>query len=358
MTEVSHVTRCPHCDTSFRVTDAQLEAAAGSVRCGACLQVFAARDYLLPEPLPEPEHESAPEPPLDPSSVDDESDSSPDEMASARMETADQVPSLDATHEEFVPEDVGEEADQPATEPVVGHWSPKDEAEDAIDDTESDIGEEDADPADDLTDGESDRDHESGVDADTATVPRRDAEDFDGELPEDLTAFSTLHDLDDVDTGSMAPVWRWWLASAALIVVGVLQYLWHERHELARDPAHRDAYLAVCVWLPCQLSEPEATDALGISSLIIRSHDSRDDALTVDALLYNDAPFRQPFPDLRLRFSSLANEPVAARIFDADEYLGGEMAGLKYIPAQTEVRISIDILDPGPDAVNYSLETL
>ena len=33
-------TQCPHCDTKFRVTDNQLQAAEGFVRCGVCSEVF------------------------------------------------------------------------------------------------------------------------------------------------------------------------------------------------------------------------------------------------------------------------------------------------------------------------------
>ena len=33
-------TQCPHCDTRFRVTDAQLTIADGMVRCGICEHVF------------------------------------------------------------------------------------------------------------------------------------------------------------------------------------------------------------------------------------------------------------------------------------------------------------------------------
>ncbi len=45
MTE-SFVTQCPNCSTSFRVNLAQLAVAQGSVRCGACLQVFNAARQL------------------------------------------------------------------------------------------------------------------------------------------------------------------------------------------------------------------------------------------------------------------------------------------------------------------------
>ena len=48
----SFVTQCPHCRTSFRVSRAQLGAAHGAVRCGACMQVFNASQHLLGEPTP------------------------------------------------------------------------------------------------------------------------------------------------------------------------------------------------------------------------------------------------------------------------------------------------------------------
>lgn len=53
----SFVTQCPHCQTSFRVSHAQLSVARGVVRCGACLQVFNAARQLL-------EQRAASEPPV------------------------------------------------------------------------------------------------------------------------------------------------------------------------------------------------------------------------------------------------------------------------------------------------------
>ncbi|MFB9887175.1 DUF3426 domain-containing protein [Balneatrix alpica] len=37
------IARCPHCQTQFRVTQTQLQQAAGRVRCGVCMQVFHAQ---------------------------------------------------------------------------------------------------------------------------------------------------------------------------------------------------------------------------------------------------------------------------------------------------------------------------
>ncbi|GAB2512176.1 DUF3426 domain-containing protein [Microbulbifer agarilyticus] len=41
------VTRCPHCSTSFHVSEPQLRAARGAVRCGSCLQVFRADENIV-----------------------------------------------------------------------------------------------------------------------------------------------------------------------------------------------------------------------------------------------------------------------------------------------------------------------
>ncbi len=45
------LTRCPHCETAFRVTHAQLIPRQGRVRCGACYLVFSALDSLSDEPV-------------------------------------------------------------------------------------------------------------------------------------------------------------------------------------------------------------------------------------------------------------------------------------------------------------------
>jgi predicted Zn finger-like uncharacterized protein len=41
------ITRCPRCETAFRVTENQLQARVGQVRCGRCHSVFDARAALV-----------------------------------------------------------------------------------------------------------------------------------------------------------------------------------------------------------------------------------------------------------------------------------------------------------------------
>ncbi len=65
---MSMYTRCPHCDTVFRVTPQQLQVSSGQVRCGRCQEVFDAFSTLtsrLPSgKLEQPSAPAGPEQPL------------------------------------------------------------------------------------------------------------------------------------------------------------------------------------------------------------------------------------------------------------------------------------------------------
>jgi predicted Zn finger-like uncharacterized protein len=52
----SGTTLCPHCDTRFKITEAQLDAPNGMVRCGFCKRVFDARPNFISD-LPDPQLE-------------------------------------------------------------------------------------------------------------------------------------------------------------------------------------------------------------------------------------------------------------------------------------------------------------
>ncbi len=88
-------------------------------------------------------------------------------------------------------------------------------------------------------------------------------------------------------------------------------------------------------------------------NLVVRNHPEREGALIVDAILLNTAAFDQPFPDLVLEFSDLGGDTVAARQFSPSEYLSGELAGREIMPANQPVHLTLELVDPGEEAVNY-----
>ena len=51
-----YLTRCPACRTKFDLTEEQMNARAGRVRCGECQEIFQANENLIGEPAKEEEH--------------------------------------------------------------------------------------------------------------------------------------------------------------------------------------------------------------------------------------------------------------------------------------------------------------
>jgi len=279
MSEAGLVTRCPNCDTSFHVTEAQLAAAGGAVRCGACLQVFLATEHLVPE---------------------------------------------------------GEVRD-------ASHGAGR-EGEDAL------VAVDEGEPGDEETSGEVPPD--ASVPELTLVDDELDREGFDGELNIEPDPAEIVGEYQPIVARHHA---AWATGALLLAAVLVAQVAWFNRVELSQRPELRFYYERVCQFLPCDLPTYSDEDVLRITDLVVRSHPSVARALMVDAIIRNDASWRQRFPDIELRFSNIRNKLLAERVFRPAEYLAGEMTGLKYIPARTEVRITLEIVDPGPEATNYSL---
>ncbi len=149
----------------------------------------------------------------------------------------------------------------------------------------------------------------------------------------------------------------WSTLASIMAILLFIQVAYFKFDYFSRVEPYRTAYLFVCPMLGCKVPTLIDTTQILATNLIVRNHPSIENALMVDAILINNAPFEQPFPDLILSFSKLDETPVATRRFTPTEYLAGELAGMQYIPERQPVHITLEISDPGPDAVNYSLLT-
>ncbi len=141
------------------------------------------------------------------------------------------------------------------------------------------------------------------------------------------------------------------LALSALVV----QIAWLEFHRLNRIEPYRSVYAKACQYLECELPELIDRSQIKTSNLLVRTHPDVAGALMVDVILQNDADFEQTFPSLLLTFSDLKNQTVASRKLSPQEYLGGELSGMNSMPIKQPIHIGIEILDPGKDAVSYSI---
>lgn len=451
----SFVTQCPHCQTSFRVSHAQLSVARGMVRCGSCLQVFNAAKQLLEqrigavnahaEPAAPAEHSSAtaPAPEETPTvlashsvtvaepaplpvkhetrNVDvDSLDLDDLDVELARLEQReiqlpesfgrasqarehDDVESFSARRDEpevgterwdhglshddveHLPElraEVIVERDDhaPLDEPDAGEDIDRDDdhrTEPSLSLNSNDIDDEPphahlghADTETDGThvserfsalDGDDERDHAHASDDDDAD--ERPHAHGKRERSEPALRDQALLDLTDdpLQLAWQKPKPRTgrrvlWLL-LVLIALGALagQYIWYHFDELARQDQYRPWFQEICPQVGCKVPSKVDIKLLKSSNLVVRSHPEFQGALVVDAIIYNRASFSQPFPLLELRFADTSGQLIASRRFKPGEYLSGELAGKDEMPPQTPIHIALDILDPGPKAVNYSL---
>lgn len=154
--------------------------------------------------------------------------------------------------------------------------------------------------------------------------------------------------------------WQPWHIWSLLNLVAVLlllsQYTYHNFTELARQDSTRPLLAAICPLFGCELPAKVDIEQVKSSNLVIRSHPEFKGALQVDAIIYNRAPFSQPFPLLELTFSDAQGELLMSRKFKAEEYLSGELAGQHNMPQQVPIHIALEILEPSSEIINYSLK--
>lgn len=134
----------------------------------------------------------------------------------------------------------------------------------------------------------------------------------------------------------------------------IIQVAWLQFDTLSRQQPYRSLYSFFCPVFACEVPTMAAPNMIRASNLVVRSHPNADNALMVDTILLNTAPFNQPFPDVVLNFSNVEGKTLAARRFKPVEYLGGELVGQSQMPIGQPVHLTLEIVDPGPDAVSYS----
>ena len=393
----SFVTQCPHCQTSFRVSHTQLSVARGVVRCGSCLQVFNAAKQLLEQRAgkdaitpPAPANAEPPGPrtisqkqwtaaelDLDSLDLDEEL---------ARLEQREIQPTTEfGRHREdnlSASRDTVEHEESPWPDSLFSE-----SAADRVQAAEADLPELELEPSKpsrtepslSLEPVELDDEHQPPPLSlhDPLDVPMHHArlsatDDIDDDLPpiepqrkkrEPAVRAEALQDLTDdplqLDWQKRRSPWGrrfFWLL---LVLLGAAtlagQYIAYHYDELARQDQYRPWFQQLCPQIGCTVPSKVDIAKIKSSNLVVRSHPDFSGALVVDAIIYNRAPFSQPFPLLELRFADLNGHLIASRRFKPGEYLNGDLEGMAEMPPQTPIHVALDILDPGSKAVNYSL---
>ena len=150
-------------------------------------------------------------------------------------------------------------------------------------------------------------------------------------------------------------VMRVFLALGFVALLASLYTLRHRNH-LADNPITRPGYTLWCLAKGCEVPPRLDTTKLAVVSKQIFSHPTIENALVITLVIRNTADFEQRFPKLFLWLSDRGRRTVASNEFDPSEYLPeNNMLVDAKLGAGEQQRISLDVLDPGDDAVSLEL---
>jgi len=378
------LTQCPHCKASFKVSEEQISAANGRVRCGACMNIFDAVAYSISkvgtkktqttasQDTPKPPSSDSPPVELEESILNNEdlfADNPEEDQEEAGYSGSPKV--TDSFNTVFLElDDRRENTQDPYStsfssldeEPSIDQATPKDPIDESW--TQNILNDMESETADKI------EPHISNTETPNQASQNHNAFMTDmPEPPDTLPDSSTQHDQMNYEHANFNfqqdsdPNQRHWFMSVifalfntALVIVLLAQVSWYHYEKLAKYPAISSIYLLACEKLSCTLPKLEDISKIKSHNLIVRSHPTTRKALIIDTVMINEASYGQAFPDIALYFSDINKQVIAQRLIHPDEYRAGELLDWPKMPTMQPIHISLEIIDPGKEAVNYTLE--
>ena len=413
----THLTQCPHCQATFKVQDQHLNAAGGKVRCGSCLEVFNALENLVEptqakttpvsQPTPAVKPQTSPAPATNTSHNEDNTDEdelvfadNPDEDSeddgytgpgTFSSELSDSFLELGESGDNHFSHELENSLDEDVSSKKEG--SDESWAEQMLEDIETNTnssnnsnnsnnkGEQkssdkplfsaelaplDQDTPSNRNQGPSASSSLRSAEPETVSLSNTGKSDQSSQQASQQYSTSDLShqyrnlqadplDLPRASDRSFLGTCVWTILNLGLLITLLAQLAWFHYDKLAQFDQLRPLYEKGCQLVGCKLPDLVDTTKIKSQNLIVRSHPTARKALIIDAVIVNQAPFDQPFPNLALYFSDLNNNIIAQRLFEPSDYIAGEIKNWSAMPKGTPIHISIEILDPGKNAVNYSV---
>lgn len=274
---MSLITACPACQTQFEVTDEQLQAYAGKVRCGECDHVFDARSHLV-------ESTAAP------IAVADTSDVASD--AAVYFKVSAEVAHAD--HTAAVP-DFSVRPDLPLDD----DFSPTllGEAHDAVD----------ASPA----------------------------------IPAFLRDIALADERPALPTSPASQRVFITLSAVLVLLLILQSTYFTRVSLAATYPQTKPLLQALCKPLHCEVSVPRDIAQLTIDDADIQEHKERQGVLIFSSVLMNHGNVAQAYPQVELTLTNTADEPVLRKTLHPAEYLPASVNVAAGLAPQQEQAVKV-----------------
>ena len=355
-------TRCPECQTTFRVSPEQLKARAGKVRCGQCQSIFNALDSLLEEnPDTAQSPTVRPESPLARATPSDSFEKTPLPQETSANEPAfsseraaknstDETASLhDTPHTQA-------QRIEPAFEQTSAHTTestPEDCRNTAFDegapkastpDTAAQITEIPVPSMSEAAAQELGKATGLILPRETTQIPGY-SKWAEGVMTTPLTL-----------PAEKPSRWPFILATLLLSLALGGQLAFRFRSEIAVAlPSLRPALEALCQTLDAELPLPRHVELVSIETSDLQTDAAHGNLLVLNATLRNRANYGQAYPALELSLTDTQDAAIARRVFLPAEYLSPKLAENKLFSANSDVSVRVWIEAKEISAAGYRL---
>ena len=288
---MSQTTRCPACQTRFKVVPDQLRISEGWVRCGQCSEIFDAPLHLLQEPQVASPVDKIPDPDAGVAVVVAVAS---DPQVLSKLSALPALP-VSADIGTVTEKPVAHEA--PGVAPVTKKWGAEISGPDESGTLDAVVEEQVALEA-------------SGIASGSAPVP----------IPDQVPPVSFLSDGQQKSVWQKPPV-RVALGLTAMVLVAALalQVIWQERDRIAATaPQARPALVAACEIMRCNLSPLRQIESVVIDSSTFSK--LRGDAYRLAFTVKNTSAMELAMPALELTLTDSQDQPALRRVFMPSEF--------------------------------------
>lgn len=316
------LTTCPECHTTFRLSNAQLEARRGLVRCGFCRAVFNAYDTLLPEfQVP---NVSAP-----PAAVTDGGEQGEGVAVAVRpaaqeRDGASQTPEpAHADAEALPPPETVDESDDEA---FVLHLSERVDA-----------------------------DRLALPGWDVPTMPDSEPAPAAAESPDDIL-MSALPTREQIEPGWMGKKIMFALLSLILLLALSGQAAYFLREPLlAWMPELRPGFEEACRRVGCRIPLSHELAAIRVESSSLETDPEQPNRAALRVSFSNRSRQTQQWPYFVLKLTDWKGAPLAQKAFGPGDYLAKDKAGTSGMTPMSEHEFNLDLDLGGLSASGYEV---
>ena len=146
-----------------------------------------------------------------------------------------------------------------------------------------------------------------------------------------------------------------WSVVGGLAALLLVQMVASDFDQLAASSTTRPWLQRACAFLRCTLPAWREPQALRLLQRDVHANPDRPGLLRISASFRNDARWMQPWPRLRVILSDADGRAVAARDFNANEYLGTPPTANGIASGQV-AGVAVDVVDPSPHVTAFTFE--